>query len=62
MTLDLGKLGARAGLKGYDVWQPEKTYTLSQAWEDKIPPRGFRLVVWTTPSANADVDTEKDKL
>jgi hypothetical protein len=45
LDLNLEKLGVKAGLKGNDVWQPDKNYSLSNAWEDKIPARGFRLIV-----------------
>ena len=53
LALDLTRLGAEAGLKGHDVWQPERTYTLAETWEGPLGPRGFRLVLWA-PSASGD--------
>ena len=46
LSLDLDKLGVKAGLKGADTWSPDKTYTLSGVFEDKIHPRGFRLIAF----------------
>jgi hypothetical protein len=46
LSLDLDKLGVKAGLKGSDTWSPEKTYTLSGSFDDKIRARGFRLIAF----------------
>ena len=46
LGLDLGKLGVKEGLKGHDVWEPEAKYTLASALEAKVPPRGFRLIIF----------------
>jgi len=46
LGLDLGKLGVKEGLKGHDVWEPEAKYTLASALEAKLPPRGFRLIIF----------------
>ncbi len=46
LDLDLPKLGVAAGLSGRDVWQPERTWVLADTWQDRIPPRGFRLSLW----------------
>lgn len=46
LTLELDRLGVAAGMHGADVWEPEKTYVLSSRWQDVIPPRGFRLVLY----------------
>lgn len=45
LALDLRRLGVKPGLPGHDVWEPERRCTLSPAWLDTMPPRGFRLVV-----------------
>ena len=46
LDLNLERLGVKAGLKGADAWSPGKTYILSDVWEDKIPARGFMLIVF----------------
>ena len=46
LALDLDKLGVTAGIRGHDVWQPERVYALSPRWKDRVPRRGFRLVLW----------------
>jgi len=46
VQLDLARLGVAAGLRGHDVWEPQLTYQLGPQWQDTIPPRGFRLVLW----------------
>ena len=46
LELDLGKLGAKEGLNGHDVWVPEDKFTLASRWEVKLPPRGFRLIIF----------------
>jgi hypothetical protein len=46
LDLNLEKLGVKAGLKGSDVWSPEKAYTLSNVWEEKVGARGFSLIVF----------------
>lgn len=46
LDLDLRKLGVKLATTGRDVWKPLKTYVLTPTWQDTIPPRGFRLVLW----------------
>jgi hypothetical protein len=46
LCLDLKKLEVKSGLKGSDTWSPEKNYTLSGTFEDKIPAREFRMIVF----------------
>jgi len=46
LALDLDRLGVAAGMHGADVWEPGKDYELASRWQDVIPPRGFRLVLW----------------
>ena len=46
VKLDLDKLKVKPGLKGQDAFEPELTWTLSKEWKGKLPPRGFRLVVF----------------
>ena len=47
LALDLDKLGVAAGAEGSDVWEPERSYVLSPTWRDTVPPRGFRMILWT---------------
>ncbi|MFA7158369.1 MAG: hypothetical protein WC299_03615, partial [Kiritimatiellia bacterium] len=46
LELNLDKLGMKEGTKGHEVWEPETKYTLASALEAKMPPRGFRLIVF----------------
>jgi hypothetical protein len=46
ISLDLKKLGVKAGLKGKDVWDLKEEWTLGDKWTGKIPARGFRLIVF----------------
>jgi len=46
LELDLAKLGVKDGIKGHDVWVPEDKFTLASSWEVKLPPRGFRLIIF----------------
>ena len=46
LELDLKKLGMSASSQGQDVWQTNKNYVLSQTWEDIVPARGFRMILW----------------
>jgi hypothetical protein len=46
LELDLKKLGMSASSQGHDVWQTNKNYVLSQTWEDIVPARGFRMILW----------------
>lgn len=46
IALDLKKLGAKAGLKGKDIWDLKEEWTLGDKWAGKIPARGFRLIVF----------------
>jgi hypothetical protein len=46
LQLNLAELGVQGGRTGRDVWEPSRSYTLSPRWQDTLPPRGFRLVLW----------------
>lgn len=46
LALDLKKVGVKNGLCGADTWEPDLKYTLGDAFEDKIPARGFRLILF----------------
>ncbi|OGV38666.1 MAG: hypothetical protein A2020_03845 [Lentisphaerae bacterium GWF2_45_14] len=53
ITLDLKKLEVAGGLAGADSWNPECKYTLSSEWEDNVPARGFRLIVFSRNEPSA---------
>jgi hypothetical protein len=46
VQLDLAKLKVKPGLKGNDAFTKDLNWTLSDKWKDKIPARGFRLIVF----------------
>ena len=46
IQLDLDKLQVKNGLQGHDAFEPGLSWTLSNEWEGRIGPRGFRLIVF----------------
>ena len=44
--LDLGKLRAKAGMEGQDVYEPEKHVSLADQVKFEIPARGLRLILF----------------
>lgn len=49
LALDLKKLEVSSGLEGVDSFNPKCKYALSEKWEDTVPARGFKLIVFTNP-------------
>ena len=46
LQLDLQALGVEPGLRGRDAFEAEREFVLADTWEDDIPAREFRLIVW----------------
>jgi len=46
LALDLEKLKVKNGLKGQDAWDKTENYILSKNLTCKLPPRGFRFILF----------------
>lgn len=46
LRLDLEQLGVADGLTGSDSFDTSRTYTLSDQWQDSVPPRDLRLILF----------------
>lgn len=46
LKLDLEALGVTPGLSGRDAFETDREFVLADTWENDIPAREFRLIIW----------------